>query len=68
MGIAILLSPLKPTPEWEMGKTREERIALLTRLRNEELKWARRCLWATLILLALLAAAALAIYLLVFRK
>ena len=68
MGIAILFSPLKPTPEWEMGKTKEEQVTLLNRLRIEELKWARRCLWATLALLAVLAIVAVCIYLLVFRN
>ena len=68
MGVAILLSPLKPTPEWEMGKTREEQTALLSRMRTEELKWAKRCLWATLTLFAVLAAVAVTIYLSVFRK
>lgn len=45
-GIYILFTPLKPTPQWELGKTEEEKAYLIKVLRETELKWARRCLLA----------------------
>jgi hypothetical protein len=46
-GIYILCSPLLPTPDWEAGKTEEEKAQQLQLLRKTELKWAHRCLCAT---------------------
>ncbi|KAF8528113.1 hypothetical protein BU17DRAFT_81341 [Hysterangium stoloniferum] len=43
-GAYILCSPLRPTPEWESGKTEAEKVQQLAVLRKTELKWARRCL------------------------
>jgi hypothetical protein len=68
LGMIILVSPLRPTPEWEMGKTQEERIMLLDRIRTAEVKWARRCLWATLALFALISSVILTVVFAVLRK
>ncbi|KAG2126259.1 uncharacterized protein EDB93DRAFT_1156452 [Suillus bovinus] len=53
VGIAIIFSPLRPTPEWGMGKSEEERQRLLAEMRVSELKWAKRCLYAMIALLVL---------------
>jgi hypothetical protein len=63
MGVAILLSPLRPTPEWELGKSQEEQVRILNVLRRTELKWAKRCLWATLTLLVVLTLVGVIAYL-----
>jgi hypothetical protein len=46
LGVIILFSPLKATDDWETEKTEEERTMLLERMREAEVKWARRCLVA----------------------
>lgn len=46
LGLFVLLSPLRPTPDWEDGKTEYEREQLLVIIRNTEKKWGRRCLYA----------------------
>ncbi|TFK47119.1 hypothetical protein OE88DRAFT_1666405 [Heliocybe sulcata] len=46
MGIYILCTRLRPTPEWEAGKTRNECSRLMMEMREGEVKWARRCLGA----------------------
>jgi len=54
VGIALIFSPLRPTPEWETGKSEEEREKLLAEMRVSELKWAKRCLYAMVALLILI--------------
>lgn len=54
VGIALIFSPLRPTPDWETGKSEEERQRLLARMRVLELKWAKRCLYAMVALLVLI--------------
>ncbi|GJJ09623.1 hypothetical protein Clacol_003846 [Clathrus columnatus] len=58
LGILVLVSPLRPTPDWEEGKTEHEKEQLLIIIRNTEKKWARRCLYAfsTLVILIVLIA------------
>jgi hypothetical protein len=63
MGIAILLSPLRTTPEWEMDKTEEQMVVVLQQVRAAEVKWAKRCLCAMLAFLAAFALVGVAIYL-----
>jgi len=63
MGIAILLSPLRTPADWGIDKTEEERATVLKHLRAEEVKWAKKCLWATLVLLVVLGLVGVAIYL-----
>ncbi|KAG1720402.1 hypothetical protein EDB19DRAFT_574011 [Suillus lakei] len=53
VGVAIIFSPLRPTPEWETGKSEGERQRLLAEMRASELKWAKRCLYAIVALLVL---------------
>ncbi|KAG1740164.1 uncharacterized protein EDB91DRAFT_1053427 [Suillus paluster] len=53
VGVAIIFSPLRPTPEWETAKSEEEKQKLLAEMRVSELKWARRCLYAMVALLVL---------------
>ncbi|PPR00216.1 hypothetical protein CVT24_004955 [Panaeolus cyanescens] len=62
-GAFILLSPLREpatstddTPAWMPEKTEAERQAIIKKLRNVELKWAKRCLVA-LVTFTLLAIA-----------
>jgi len=50
IGISLLFTPLRPTWEWEQGKTPEEKGILLHHHRQTELRWAWRCLYATLLL------------------
>lgn len=61
MGAAILLTPLRQ-PEssslpasWLPEKTPAERQQIISRLRTIEVKWARRCLFALLILIVAVA-------------
>jgi hypothetical protein len=54
VGVAIIFSPLRPAPEWETGKSEEERQRLLAEMRVSELKWAKRCLYAVVTLLVLI--------------
>jgi peptidoglycan/LPS O-acetylase OafA/YrhL len=54
VGVAIIFSPLRPAPEWETGKSEEERRRLLAEMRVSELKWAKRCLYAVVALLVLI--------------
>ena len=55
-GAFILLSPLQAPEDWESGKPEMERQELLASMRRTEMKWARRCLYA-LVLLSLLVVA-----------
>ncbi|OAX34360.1 hypothetical protein K503DRAFT_794199 [Rhizopogon vinicolor AM-OR11-026] len=54
VGVAIIFSPLRPTPEWEVGKSEEERQRLLAAMRVSELKWAKRSLYALVSLLVII--------------
>ncbi|KAH8097010.1 hypothetical protein BXZ70DRAFT_895291 [Cristinia sonorae] len=49
-GIIVLISPLNAPENWEPTKTEAERQELIELLRRTERKWAKRCLWASLIL------------------
>ncbi|KAJ7183188.1 hypothetical protein C8R46DRAFT_1066212 [Mycena filopes] len=56
MGVVILMSPLRappaatPSAAWLPEKTEAERQVLIDRMRTAELKWAKRCLYALLVL------------------
>ncbi|KAF9530678.1 hypothetical protein CPB83DRAFT_738531, partial [Crepidotus variabilis] len=69
-GAFILLSPLRepPTasdsaPSWMPEKTEEERQRIIADIREVELKWARRCLYAFLTLTTLATTGGIAAYL-----
>ncbi|KAF8528118.1 hypothetical protein BU17DRAFT_38415 [Hysterangium stoloniferum] len=55
VGVFVLFSPLRPTEDWEAGKSEDEKSKLLVILRDTEKKWARRCLYAMSSLLVILA-------------
>ncbi|KIJ94810.1 hypothetical protein K443DRAFT_683492 [Laccaria amethystina LaAM-08-1] len=64
-GALILLSPLRepPTssadaPAWMPEKTEAERQQIIAEIRTVEVKWAKRCLWAILVLIIVSAVAA----------
>jgi len=61
MGIIILSSELRPTPDWEAGKTEGEKIRLLAEMRTAEVKWAKRCIYALLTLITVIATIILAV-------
>ncbi|KAG2002454.1 hypothetical protein CC2G_004647 [Coprinopsis cinerea AmutBmut pab1-1] len=67
-GAFILVSPLREppsneaSPSWMPEKTEAERQAFIAHMRKAELKWARRCLWAILILATLATVAGLAVW------
>jgi len=46
MGIVILFSELRPSVDWEIGRSEKEQAQLLDSLRTTEVKWAKRCIWA----------------------
>lgn len=48
MGAIILLSPLKAPADFEPSKSDAERQELVQLIRNTELKWAKRSVWALL--------------------
>jgi len=50
IGVSLFFLPLRPTWEWEQGKTPEEKDTLLRLHRQTELQWAWRCLYASLFL------------------
>jgi len=54
MGIIILTSELRPTPDWETGKTDDEKVRLLAEMRRVEVKWAKRCIYALLTLITVI--------------
>lgn len=67
MGAIILCSPLSAPPadaegEWLPDKTDAEKQQVISRMRQAELKWARRCLWASLVFVLLAAIAAVVIW------
>ncbi|KAF8896865.1 hypothetical protein CPB84DRAFT_1731520 [Gymnopilus junonius] len=66
-GAFILCSPLREprntsedTPTWMPEKTEEERQKIIATIREAELKWAKRCLWALVIFAVLVAVGVLA--------
>ncbi|KIK62443.1 hypothetical protein GYMLUDRAFT_145527, partial [Collybiopsis luxurians FD-317 M1] len=67
IGAFILLSPLRepestPSSVWLPEKSAEERGEIIQKMRKAEVKWAKRCLVALCIFLALAVAAALTIW------
>jgi len=48
VGLAIIFTPLRPTPDWEVGKTSTEVEWACKIIRETELRWAKRCLFALL--------------------
>ncbi|KAF8235777.1 hypothetical protein L208DRAFT_1255076 [Tricholoma matsutake] len=71
IGALILLSPLRapsaptdPDTEtaWLPEKTEAEREQIIAQMRKVEIKWAKRCLWATVILVLLGTSAGIAIW------
>jgi len=61
MGIVILTTELRMTPDFESGKSEDEKRRLLAEMRSVEVKWAKRCIYAlltlfTVILVIILAA------------
>jgi len=50
-GIAILFSPLTAPADFEPTKSEAERQELVRIMREAEMKWAKRCGWALLVLL-----------------
>ncbi|KAJ3502733.1 hypothetical protein NLJ89_g8751 [Agrocybe chaxingu] len=66
-GAFILMSPLRAppstsddTPAWMPEKTEAERQQIIATIRKVELKWAKRCLYAFLILAVLVTAGCVA--------
>lgn len=55
MGIVILCSELRPTTDFEQGKTEIEKLRALERMRVVEVKWSKRCIWALLSLVLFIA-------------
>ena len=54
-GAFILLSPLRAPEDWETTKPEYERQELIESMRRTELKWAKRCLYALVITILLVA-------------
>lgn len=57
LGTLILFSSLQAPADWEPTKTPEERDALVQDYRLTEVRWAKRCLFAMLGLLLVIAVA-----------
>jgi len=73
-GAFILLSPLREPPStsdsiptWMPEKTEEERQQIIANIRQVELKWARRCLCAFLILVILVTIGSITAWLVLRR-
>ncbi|KAI0336788.1 hypothetical protein GY45DRAFT_19522 [Cubamyces sp. BRFM 1775] len=66
-GAFILLSPLQAPSDWEATKPEYERQEIIESMRRTETKWAKRCLYA-LLLLAITVAAIVTTALLVMRS
>ncbi|KAJ7163954.1 hypothetical protein C8R43DRAFT_879049 [Mycena crocata] len=68
MGVIILLSPLRappadtPSTAWLPEKTEAERQVIIDRMRTAELKWAKRCLYALVAFVLVVAVTALAVW------
>lgn len=39
---------MRVSADWESDKTEEEKEKVLSEMRETEMKWAKRCLWALL--------------------
>jgi hypothetical protein len=48
IGAILLFNPLRPLPQTECGRTEEEQKEDLLIVRNTELKWSWRCVYALL--------------------
>ncbi|KAI5984770.1 hypothetical protein EDC04DRAFT_1628672 [Pisolithus marmoratus] len=48
IGVYFMFAPMRVSPDWEQGKTEAEKEKILSDLRQTEMKWAKRCLWALL--------------------
>ncbi|EPS97415.1 hypothetical protein FOMPIDRAFT_23496, partial [Fomitopsis schrenkii] len=59
-GALILISPLRAPEEWELSKTEAEHQELIEGMRRTEIKWAKRCLIALLVLTVAIVVVALA--------
>ncbi|KAI0360511.1 hypothetical protein OH77DRAFT_1418451 [Trametes cingulata] len=57
-GVFILLSPLQAPADWEASKPEYERQELIESMRRTEVKWAKRCLYALLTSILIVAAIA----------
>ncbi|KAJ7163929.1 hypothetical protein C8R43DRAFT_258210 [Mycena crocata] len=68
MGVIILLSPLRappvdtPSTAWLPEKTEAERQVIIDRMRTAELKWAKRCLYALVAFVLIVAVTAVAVW------
>ncbi|TDL27034.1 hypothetical protein BD410DRAFT_783183 [Rickenella mellea] len=63
IAVIMLTVPLRPVPEWENTKTAAEQAILLARMRSDELKWGKRCLYALITLFAIVALISVVVYL-----
>ena len=68
VGAAILFTDLNPIPESECGKTAEDQAEQLEIMRREEIKWARRSLYALGVLFALLALVAVVVGVVILHR
>ena len=74
-GAVVLISPLREPPSntadsehaWMPEKTEDERKEIIATLREVELKWAKRCLCAILILTVLAVSGGLAAWAVLHR-
>ncbi|KAG6327048.1 hypothetical protein ID866_12041, partial [Astraeus odoratus] len=48
VGVYFMFAPMRVSPDWEQDKTEEEKEKIMSNLRQTEIKWAKRCLWALL--------------------
>ncbi|TFK22835.1 hypothetical protein FA15DRAFT_595356 [Coprinopsis marcescibilis] len=68
LGALILVSPLREppageaSPVWMPEKTEAERQAFIAHMREAEVRWAKRCLWALVILTVLALVGGLAVW------
>jgi len=67
IGIVFLYSPLRASPDWESGKSQEEKDQIMKQMRAEESKWARRCLYAFVLEAAILVVVIIAVCVVKFR-
>ncbi|KAG6331811.1 hypothetical protein ID866_7279 [Astraeus odoratus] len=58
LGAIILVSPLNAPADFEPEKSDAERREVVQLMRTTELRWARRCAWALLVLLVVLGTVA----------
>ncbi|KAI9453808.1 hypothetical protein HD554DRAFT_2031691 [Boletus coccyginus] len=65
VGVYFLFAPMRVTGDWQSDKTEEEKEKMLSEMREAEVKWAKRCLWA---LLSFFACLVILIVALVFSR